>query len=122
FGAFLERSGLGKVIMDLTLGLVGRTRGGPAKVAVIGSAMHGTISGSAPANVLTVGVLTIPMMKRLGYPAHMAGAIEAAASTGGVLMPPIMGSVAFILAQFMGVPYGVIALYALIPALLYFFG
>lgn len=122
FGAFLERSGLGKVIMDLTLGLVGRTRGGPAKVAVIGSAMHGTISGSAPANVLTVGVLTIPMMKRLGYPAHMAGAIEAAASTGGVLMPPIMGSVAFIMAQFMGVPYGVIALYALIPALLYFFG
>ena len=122
FGAFLERSGLGKVIMDLTLGLVGRTRGGPAKVAVVGSAMHGTISGSAPANVLTVGVLTIPMMKRLGYPAHMAGAIEAAASTGGVLMPPIMGSVAFIMAQFMGVPYGMIALYALIPAVLYFFG
>lgn len=122
FGAFLERSGLGKVIMDLTLGLVGRTRGGPAKVAVIGSAMHGTISGSAPANVLTVGVLTIPLMKRLGYPPHMAGAIEAAASTGGVIMPPIMGSVAFIMAQFMGVPYGMIALYALIPALLYFFG
>ncbi|MFN3891092.1 MAG: TRAP transporter permease [Beijerinckiaceae bacterium] len=122
FGAFLERSGLGKVIMDLTLGLVGRTRGGPAKVAVIGSAMHGTISGSAPANVLTVGVLTIPLMKRMGYPAHMAGAIEAAASTGGVIMPPIMGSVAFIMAQFMGVPYGMIALYALIPAILYFFG
>ena len=122
FGAFLERSGLGKVIMDLTLGLVGRTRGGPAKVAVIGSAMHGTISGSAPANVLTVGVITIPMMKRLGYPAHVAGAIEAAASTGGVLMPPIMGSVAFIMAQFMGVPYGMVALYALIPAVLYFFG
>lgn len=122
FGAFLERSGLGKLIMDLTLGLVGTMRGGPAKVAVIGSAMHGTISGSAPANVLTVGVLTIPLMKRLGYPAHMAGAIEAAASTGGVLMPPIMGSVAFIMAQFMGVPYGKIALYALIPACLYFFG
>jgi TRAP transporter 4TM/12TM fusion protein len=122
FGAFLERSGLGKVIMDLTLGLVGRTRGGPAKVAVIGSALHGTISGSAPANVLTVGVLTIPLMKRLGYPPHMAAAIEAAASTGGVIMPPIMGSVAFIMAQFMGVPYGTIALYALIPAILYFFG
>lgn len=122
FGAFLERSGLGKVIMDLTLGLVGRTRGGPAKVAVIGSAMHGTISGSAPANVLSVGVVTIPLMKRLGYPAHMAGAIEAAASTGGVIMPPIMGSVAFIMAQFMGVPYGLVALYAVIPAGLYFFG
>jgi TRAP transporter 4TM/12TM fusion protein len=122
FGAFLERSGLGKVIMDLTLGLVGRTRGGPAKVAVIGSALHGTISGSAPANVLSVGVMTIPLMKRLGYPAHTAGAIEAAASTGGVIMPPIMGSVAFVMAQFMGVPYGLVALYALIPALLYFFG
>ena len=122
FGAFLERSGLGKLIMDVTVGLVGRYRGGPAKVAVVASAMHGTISGSAPANVLTVGVLTIPMMKRLGYPAYMAGAIEAAASTGGVLMPPVMGSVAFIMAQFIGVPYGMIALYALIPAFLYFFG
>ena len=106
FGAFLERSGLGKFIMDFAVGLVGRFRGGPAKVAVIASAMHGTISGSAPANVLTVGVLTIPMMKRIGYPAHMAGAIEAAASTGGVLMPPVMGTVAFIMAQFTGVPYG----------------
>jgi len=122
FGAFLERSGLGKLIMDVTIGLVGQYRGGPAKVAVIASAMHGTISGSAPANVLTVGVLTIPMMKRLGYPAYMAGAIEAAASTGGVIMPPVMGSVAFIMAQFIGVPYGTIALYALIPAFLYFFG
>ncbi|MDB5510104.1 MAG: C4-dicarboxylate transporter [Hyphomicrobiales bacterium] len=122
FGAFLERSGLGKLIMDITVGLVGRYRGGPAKVAVVASALHGTISGSAPANVLTVGVLTIPMMKRLGYPAYMAGAIEAAASTGGVIMPPVMGSVAFIMAQFIGVPYGMIALYALIPAFLYFFG
>lgn len=122
FGAFLERSGLGKLIMDVTVGLVGRYRGGPAKVAVLASAMHGTISGSAPANVLTVGVLTIPMMKRMGYPAYMAGAIEAAASTGGVIMPPVMGSVAFIMAQFIGVPYGTIALYALIPAFLYFFG
>jgi TRAP transporter 4TM/12TM fusion protein len=122
FGAFLERSGLGKFVIDFAVGLVGGYRGGPAKVAVIASAMHGTISGSAPANVLTVGVLTIPMMKRLGYPAHMAGAIEAAASTGGVIMPPVMGSVAFIMAQFTGVPYVTIALYALIPALLYFFG
>jgi TRAP transporter 4TM/12TM fusion protein len=122
FGAFLERSGLGKLMIDVTVGLVGTFRGGPAKVAVVASAMHGTISGSAPANVLTVGVLTIPMMKRLGYPAYMAGAIEAAASTGGVIMPPVMGSVAFIMAQFIGVPYATIALYAVIPACLYFFG
>ena len=122
FGAFLERSGLGKLIMDVTIGLVGKMRGGPAKVAVLASAMHGTISGSAPANVLTVGVLTIPLMKRLGYPAYMAGAIEAAASTGGIIMPPVMGSVAFIMAQFVGVPYGTIAFYAIIPAFLYFFG
>jgi TRAP transporter 4TM/12TM fusion protein len=122
FGSFLEKSGLGGFIMDFAVGLVGRFRGGPAKVAVIASAMHGTISGSAPANVLTVGPITIPMMKRLGYPAHMAGAIEAAASTGGVIMPPVMGTVAFIMAQFMGVSYSVVALYALVPALLYFFG
>jgi TRAP transporter 4TM/12TM fusion protein len=122
FGAFLERSGLGKFVIDFAVGLVGTYRGGPAKVAVIASALTGSISGSAPANVLTTGVLTIPMMKRLGYPAYMAGAIEAAASTGGVIMPPIMGSVAFIMSQFTGVPYVQIALYALIPALLYFFG
>ena len=122
FGAFLEKSGLGPFIMEFATGLVGRYRGGPAKVAVIASALTGTITGSAPANVLTVGAVTIPMMKRLGYPPYMAGAIEAAASTGGVLMPPVMGSVAFIMAQFLGVPYQVVALYALIPALLYFFG
>jgi TRAP transporter 4TM/12TM fusion protein len=122
FGAFLEKSGLGGFIMDFATGLVGHYRGGPAKVAVIASAFHGTISGSAPANVLTVGPVTIPMMKRLGFPAHMAGAIEAAASTGGVIMPPVMGSVAFIMASFIGVSYSVVALYAVIPALLYFFG
>jgi TRAP transporter 4TM/12TM fusion protein len=108
--------------MDFATGLVGHYRGGPAKVAVIASAFHGTISGSAPANVLTVGPVTIPMMKRLGFPPHMAGAIEAAASTGGVIMPPVMGSVAFIMASFIGVSYSVVALYAVIPALLYFFG
>jgi TRAP transporter 4TM/12TM fusion protein len=122
FGAFLEKSGLGGFIMDFATGLVGHYRGGPAKVAVIASAFHGTISGSAPANVLTVGPVTIPMMKRLGFPPHMAGAIEAAASTGGVIMPPVMGSVAFIMASFIGVSYSVVALYAVIPALLYFFG
>jgi len=122
FGAFLEKSGLGTFIIEFTTGLVGRYRGGPAKVAVVASAMTGTISGSAMANVLTTGTLTIPLMRRTGYPAFMAGAIEAAASTGGALMPPIMGNVAFIMAQFSAVPYAHIALYAVIPALLYFLG
>ena len=122
FGAFLERSGLGGFIMDFTIGLVGRYRGGPAKVAVISSAMTGTISGSAMANVLTTGTLTIPLMKRTGYPAYMAGAVEAAASTGGALMPPVMGTVAFVMSEFSGVSYGTIALYAVIPAVLYYLG
>ncbi len=122
FGAFLEKSGLGKFMMDFAIGLVGGYRGGPAKVAVVSSAMTGTISGSAPANVLTAGVISIPLMKRLGYPAYMAGAIEAAASTGGVIMPPVMGTVAFIMAQYVGIPYSHVAYYAIVPALLYFFG
>jgi len=122
FGAFLERSGLGAFIIEFTTGLVGRYRGGPAKVAVMASAMTGTISGSAMANVLTTGTLTIPLMRRIGYPNFMAGAIEAAASTGGALMPPIMGNVAFIMAQFAAVPYALIALYGIIPGVLYFLG
>lgn len=122
FGAFLARSGLGGFIMDFAIGLVGQYRGGPAKVAVVSSAMTGTISGSAMANVLTTGTLTIPLMRKIGYPAFMAGAIEAAASTGGALMPPIMGTVAFVMSEFSGIPYGLIALYGLIPALLYFLG
>ncbi|MDA1324781.1 MAG: TRAP transporter fused permease subunit [Proteobacteria bacterium] len=122
FGAFLERSGLGGFIMDFAIGLVGRYRGGPAKVAVISSAITGTISGSAMANVLTTGTLTIPLMRRTGYPAFMAGAIEAAASTGGALMPPVMGTVAFVMSEFSGIPYGTIVLYAAIPAALYFLG
>lgn len=122
FGAFLEKSGLGRFMMDFAIGLVGAYRGGPAKVAVISSALTGTISGSAPANVLTAGVISIPLMKRLGYPAYMAAAIEAAASTGGVIMPPVMGTVAFIMAQYVGIPYSHVAYYAIVPALLYFFG
>lgn len=122
FGAFLERSGLGGFIMDFAIGLVGRYRGGPAKVAVMSSAMTGTISGSAMANVLTTGTLTIPLMRKIGYPAFMAGAIEAAASTGGALMPPVMGTVAFVMASFSGIPYSLIALYATIPAILYYLG
>jgi len=122
FGAFLERSGFGGFVMDFSIGLFGRFRGGPAKVSVISSAMTGTISGSAMANVLTTGTVTIPLMKRTGYPPFMAGAVEAAASTGGTLMPPVMGTVAFVMSEFAGIPYATIALYALIPALLYFLG
>lgn len=122
FGAFLQRSGLAAFIIDLASGLTGRSRGGPAKVSVVASAMTGTISGSAPANVLTTGTMTIPLMKRIGYPSHFAGAVEAAASTGGVLMPPVMGSIAFIMSQYTGIPYSRIMLYALVPAVLYFFG
>ncbi len=122
FGAFLERCGLGGFLMDFTIGVFGHRRGGPAKVAVMSSAMMGTISGSATANVLTTGTLTIPLMKRSGYPAFLAGGIEAAASTGGALMPPVMGTVAFIMSEFSGVPYGMIALYAAIPAILYYLG
>lgn len=122
FGAFLAKSGLGQLIVDLAMAVGGRYRGGPAKVSVIASAAHGTISGSAPANVSAVGVLTIPLMKRVGYSPTYAGAIEAAASTGGILMPPVMGSIAFIMAQYTGIPYSLIALYAIIPAVLYFAG
>ena len=122
FGAFLERCGLGQFMMDFTTGILGHRRGGSAKVAVVGSALTGTISGSATANVLSTGALTIPLMKRAGYPPFMAGAIEAAASTGGALMPPVMGTVAFIMSEFSGVPYGLIALYAAIPAILYYLG
>lgn len=122
FGAFLERCGLGSLMMEFTTGILGHRRGGSAKVAVVASALTGTISGSATANVLSTGALTIPLMKRAGYPPFMAGAIEAAASTGGALMPPIMGTVAFIMSEYSGVPYGMIALYAIIPALLYYLG
>jgi TRAP transporter 4TM/12TM fusion protein len=122
FGAFLERCGLGGFMMDFTTGILGHRRGGSAKVAVVGSALTGTISGSATANVLSTGALTIPLMKRAGYPPFMSGAIEAAASTGGALMPPVMGTVAFIMSEYSGVPYGLIALYAAIPAILYYLG
>ncbi len=122
FGAFLERCGLGGFMMDFTTGILGHRRGGSAKVAVVASALTGTISGSATANVLSTGALTIPLMKRAGYPPFMSGAIEAAASTGGALMPPVMGTVAFIMSEYSGVPYGLIALYAAIPAILYYLG
>lgn len=119
-GAFLEKSGMGDFFMKLAMGLVGQARGGPAKIAVISSAFFGTISGSAVANVYGTGVYTIPMMKKLGYKPHFAGAVEATASTGGQIMPPIMGAAAFIMAEALGKSYIDIAIAATIPAILYF--
>jgi TRAP transporter 4TM/12TM fusion protein len=122
FGAFLAKSGLGTLLMDLAMGLAGHLRGGPAKVSIIGSALHGMLSGSAVANVLTVGTATIPLMKKIGYKPHFAGGVEAAASAGSQIMPPVMGIIAFIMAQYTGIPYIQIASYALFPAILYFWG
>jgi TRAP transporter 4TM/12TM fusion protein len=121
FGSVLDKTGLAGVINDLALSLAGGARGGPAKVAIIASACMGTISGSAVANVATTGTLTIPMMKRTGYSPVFAASVEAVASTGGMIMPPIMGASAMIMAEFLGVPYVMIMKAALIPALLYYF-
>ncbi|AUH32808.1 TRAP transporter permease [Paracoccus tegillarcae] len=120
FGAMAERFGIGKLFMDFALALTGHTAGGPAKVAVVTSGLFGSVSGSAVANVMTTGTFTIPLMKRIGYPAPFAGAVEAVASTGGQIMPPIMGAAAFVMAEFMGVGYLTVAAYALLPALLYY--
>ena len=120
FGAFVERSGAGKLFMDFAISITGHTVGGPAKVACITSGLFGSVSGSAVANVMTTGTFTIPLMKRLGYRPAFAGAVEAVASTGGQIMPPIMGAAAFVMAEFMGVSYLTVAGYALIPALLYY--
>ena len=120
FGAFLERAGMIQLFNDVALGLVGHQKGGPAKVAVISSGLMGTINGSAIANVLTTGQFTIPLMIRFGYSRAFAGAVEATASMGGQIMPPVMGAAAFIMAETIGVPYYEIALAALIPALLYY--
>ena len=122
FGAYLESTGLGKFFIDLAAALAGWASGGPAKVAVLSSGLMGTVSGSSVANVVGTGSLTIPMMKKLGYNANFAGAVEAAASTGGQLMPPVMGAAAFLMAEFVGVPYIEVVKAAAIPALLYFTG
>lgn len=122
FGAFLKRTGVGEFFIDFANALTGKAAGGPAKVAVISSALQGTISGSSIANVGATGCYTIPMMKRCGYTPEFAGAVEAAASTGGQIMPPIMGAAAFLMAEFTGIPYWTIALSAAIPAVLYFTG
>lgn len=122
FGAFLEKSGAGKFFIDLAFALTGRLVGGPAKAAVVSSALMGTISGSSVANTVTTGSFTIPLMKKAGYRPEFAGAVEPAASTGGQIMPPIMGAAAFIMAEFVGMPYINIVYAAMIPAFLYFFG
>jgi TRAP transporter 4TM/12TM fusion protein len=120
FGAFLEKSGTGQFFMELAAATTGKSRGGPGKIAVVSSAFFGTISGSAVANVMVTGQFTIPMMKRTGFQPHFAGAVEATASTGGQIMPPVMGAAAFVMAEFMGIPYLTVCKHALIPAALYY--
>ena len=122
FGAYLEVTGLGKFFVDIANAVAGWASGGPAKVAVISSALEGTVSGSSVANVVGSGSFTIPMMKKLGYSKDFAGAVEASASTGGQIMPPVMGAAAFLMAEFVGVPYVDVAKAAAIPALLYYMG
>ena len=122
FGAFAERAGVSEFFIDIANAIAGDTRGGPAKVAIFSSGMIGSVTGSTVANVYTTGQFTIPMMKRLGYRPAVAGAVEALASNGGQIMPPILGATAFILAAYSGVPYVKVAIASLIPALLYFGG
>ena len=122
FGAFLERTGISNFFINLANSIAGASSGGPAKVAVISSALCGMVSGSSVGNTVTTGSVTIPMMKRTGYKPEFAGAVEAAASTGGQIMPPIMGAAAFLMAEYMGIPYGQVALKAILPAVLYFTG
>lgn len=122
FGSFLEKTGIGQFFIDVATAVAGWARGGPAKVAVISSALTGTVSGSSVANTVGTGSFTIPMMKKLGYKPEFAAAVEASASTGGQIMPPIMGAAAFLMAEFVGVPYGRVVLAGVIPAILYFTG
>src|SRR5215212_1550393 len=120
FGSFMERTGTGQLFMDFALSLTGHTAGGPGKVSVISSSLFGTISGSAVANVMVDGPITIPLMKRTGFPPHFAAGVEAVASTGGQIMPPIMGAAAFVLAEFLQVSYVQVTVWALIPSILYY--
>ena len=122
FGAFLERTGIAQFFISLANAIAGSSVGGPAKVAVISSALCGMVSGSSVGNTVTTGSVTIPMMKKTGYAGEFAGAVEAAASTGGQIMPPIMGAAAFLMAEYMDVPYTTVALTAILPAVLYFTG
>jgi TRAP transporter 4TM/12TM fusion protein len=120
FGSFLDKTGVGNFFISLAYSLTGGTRGGPAKTAVLASGLMGSISGSSVANVVTTGSFTIPLMKSIGYKSHFAGAVEAAASTGGQIMPPVMGAAAFIMSEFTGIPYSRIIISAAIPAILYY--
>ena len=122
FGAFLERTGIGDYFVQLANAVVGRFSGGPAKVAVVASALEGMCSGSSVANTVGSGSVTIPMMKKTGYKPEFAAAVEAAASTGGQIMPPIMGAAAFLMAEYIGIPYAEVAVKAILPAILYFTG
>lgn len=120
FGAFMEKSGTGQLFMDFAMSITGKYAGGPGKVAVVSSSLFGTVSGSAVANVMVDGPITIPLMKRTGFRPSFAAAVESVASTGGQLMPPVMGAAAFVMAEFLAVPYAQVALWAVIPALLYY--
>ncbi len=120
FGAFMERTGVGRLFMDFALSIAGRQAGGPGKVSVVSSSLFGTVSGSAVANVMVDGPITIPLMKRSGFKPHFAAAVESTASTGGQIMPPVMGAAAFVMAEFLAVPYLQVVVWALIPAILYY--
>jgi len=120
FGAFMERTGIGRLFMDFAPSLTGHSAGGPGKVSVISSSLFGTVSGSAVANVLVDGPITIPLMKRTGFRPPFAAAVEAVASTGGQIMPPVMGAAAFVMAEFLGVSYFQVTIWAIIPAILYY--
>ncbi len=120
FGSFMERTGTGQLFMDFAMSLTGHTAGGPGKVSVVSSSLFGTISGSAVANVMVDGPISIPLMKRSGFPPHFAAGVEATASTGGQIMPPVMGAAAFVMAEFLAVSYGQVVLWAILPAILYY--
>ena len=120
FGALMEASGAGRWFLQLALAITGWSRGGPAKAAVVSSALFGSISGSPSANVATTGVFTIPLMKQIGYRASFAGAVEAVSSTGGMILPPVMGAIAFVMAEWIDRPYSEIAFAAFVPAVLYY--
>jgi len=122
FGSFLEMSGAGQWFIDLAYGLTGDRKGGPAKASILASGFMGTISGSSIANTVTTGAFTIPLMKRSGYDPEFSGAVEASASSGGQILPPVMGAAAFLMVQYTSTPFADIIIIATIPAIVFFFG
>ena len=122
FGVLATRVGLGRLFLGVAAAVAGRFAGGPAKISIFGSALFGMISGSSVANTVTVGSLTIPMMIRMGYQRHFAAAVESTAATGGQITPPIMGAAAFLMVEFLNLPYATIIIAAIIPAIMHFFG